>query len=81
MTDAKQLLSDDLLRQIEETARTQNRQPSQVIEEAVKQYLEKLSWMEFVERNQRRARAKGLTEEDVPRLVSEVRSENKARER
>jgi predicted transcriptional regulator len=76
MTEA-QLLSDDLLRQIEDTARAQNRKPAEVLEEAVKQYLDKQSWVDFVERNERRARALGITEEDVPRLVDEVRRESR----
>jgi predicted transcriptional regulator len=79
MTDAKQLLSDDLVRQIEETARAQNRRPAEVLEEAVRQYLEKQSWVEFVKRNEERARQMGITENDVPRLVEEVRRENRGR--
>jgi predicted transcriptional regulator len=79
MTESR-LLSDDLLRQIEETARAQNRKPSDVLEEAVKQYLERESWVNFVERNEARAKSMGLTEDDVPRLVEEVRRE-KHRER
>jgi predicted transcriptional regulator len=80
MTEAK-LLSDDLLRQIEETARAQNRKPSEVLEEAVKQYLDKESWVKFVERNEARAKAMGIAENDVPRLVEEVRRENQERGR
>jgi len=81
MTDAKELLSDDLLRRIEDMARVQNRKPGEVLEEAVKQYLDKQSWVEFVERNERRARALGITEEDIPRLVDEVRRENRENNR
>jgi predicted transcriptional regulator len=80
MTDAR-LLSDDLLRQLAETARAQNRTPSEVLEEAVREYLDKQSWVEFVERNERRARDMGISESDVPRLVSEVRRENEKRGR
>jgi len=80
MTEAK-LLSDDLLRQIEDTARAQNRKPVEVLEEAVKQYLDKQSWVDFVERNERRARALGIAEEDVPGLVDEVRRENRENRR
>jgi predicted transcriptional regulator len=80
MTDAK-LRSDDLRRQLEETARAQNGTPSEVLEEAVREYLDKQSWVEFVERNERRARDMGISESDVPRLVSEVRRENEKRGR
>jgi hypothetical protein len=34
MTDAKELLSEELIQQIEEAARTQNRKPAEVVEEA-----------------------------------------------
>ena len=72
----KTLLSDELLHQVEETARAQNRQPAEVVTEAVQHYLQEQSWRHYVEDNERRARAKGIGEEDVERLIAEVRSEN-----
>lgn len=79
MTDAKELLSPELIQQIEEAARTQNRRAAEVLQDAVKQYLERQSWEEFVGRNEQRARDMGLTEEDVPRIVEEYRRENRQR--
>jgi predicted transcriptional regulator len=76
MTDVNPLLSDELLHQIEETALAQNRKPSEVLTEAVRDYLEAQSWMQFVERNERRAKAMGIAEEDVDRLITEYRAEN-----
>jgi predicted transcriptional regulator len=76
MTEAKQLLSDELLHQIEESARAQNRKPSEVLEEAVRKYLDEESWQTLVGKAEERNRANGLAEEDVPRLVSEMRREN-----
>jgi len=76
MTDTKGLLSDELLHQVEETARAQNRRPAEVVTEAVAKYLEEQSWRQYVERNELRARAKGIGEDDVDRLISEVRREN-----
>jgi predicted transcriptional regulator len=73
MTDTKGLLSDELLHHVEEIARAQNRQPAEVVAEAVTKYLEEQSWGEYVERNELRARAKGIGEDDVDRLISEVR--------
>lgn len=75
MADARLLLGD-LLHQVEETARAQHREPAELVQEAVREYLDKLSWVQYVERNGRKARAMGLTEEDVPRMVSEVHREN-----
>jgi metal-responsive CopG/Arc/MetJ family transcriptional regulator len=78
-TEPTPLISADLLHQVEETAREQNRQPEEVVSEAVRKYLEEQSWVRFVERNESRARAMGITEDDIPRLVDEVRRENAAR--
>ena len=60
----------------QETARAQNRKPSEVLEEAVRKYLDEQSWRTLVGKAEQRNRAQGLTEDDVPRLVSEVRREN-----
>jgi len=76
-TEPTPLLGDDLLHQVEETAREQNRKPEEFVSEAVRKYLDEQSWMKFVERNEGRARARGIREEDVDRLISEVRSEKR----
>jgi predicted transcriptional regulator len=76
-TEPRPLISDDLLHQVEETARAQNRKPEEVVSEAVRKYLDEQSWVKFVEQNEVRARAKGISEEDVDRLISEVRIENR----
>jgi metal-responsive CopG/Arc/MetJ family transcriptional regulator len=44
MEDGKALLSDELLHQVEAMARAQNRQPAEVIADAVRKYLEEQSW-------------------------------------
>jgi hypothetical protein len=49
------------------------------LQDAVEQYLDRHSWVDFVGRNERRALEMGLTEEDVPRLVEEYRNENRSR--
>lgn len=81
MTSTKIPLSDDLQRQIEEVAHKQNRPPAEVLEEAVRQYLDDQKWQRLVAAGERRAKEKSLTEADVPRLIEEVRRENRARER
>jgi hypothetical protein len=80
MPEIRTVLSDESQRKIEELARDQQREPGDVLDEAVERYaasqmLEKLS-----ERLERRALAKGIREEDVPKLVEEVRRENQAQE-
>jgi hypothetical protein len=81
MTSGKELFSGKLLEQVEQAARAQNREPSELVEEAVRKYLNSERLERFVERAERRARTKGLREEGVPRLVSEVRRENQERGR
>ena len=80
-TEPRPLLSDDLLHQVQETAREQNREPSEIVEEAVGRYLAGRRLERFSERMERRAREKGIREGDVPRLVEEVRRENESRGR
>jgi predicted transcriptional regulator len=79
MADTKPLLPDELVKEIEEAARVQNRQPAEVLEDAVRLYLDDQKWQRLVEAGERRAKDKGLTEADVPRLIEEVRRENRMR--
>jgi hypothetical protein len=80
VSGAKAFLPDELLRQAEETACAQNRQPAEVLGYAAREYLNSQTWAQFVERNERRARTEGIGEDDVERLISEVRCENAERE-
>jgi metal-responsive CopG/Arc/MetJ family transcriptional regulator len=77
MAYGKELPSDELFHQVEEAARAQNREPSELVSDAVRKYLDDQTWVQFVERNERRARKAGIGEEDVDRLISEVRRENR----
>jgi hypothetical protein len=54
-------------------------EPRQLLSDgdAVRKYLDEQKWIRFVERNEARARAKGIKEEDVDRLISEVRGEKR----
>jgi predicted transcriptional regulator len=76
VTNSNELLSDELLLLVQQTAQAQHRQPAEVIADAVRGYVERQEWQRFVESNERRARAKGIVPEDVDRLISEVRREN-----
>jgi hypothetical protein len=81
MTDGKDLLSEELIEQIENCAREQNRKPSEVLEEAVGRHMALRRLERLAERGEEMARARGIREEDVPRLVDEVRQENRVRGR
>lgn len=73
-------LSGELARQLEDAARAQHKEPAELLEEAVKQYLEDRSWMKLMEYGQERAKARGIkTEDDIDRLIAESRSEQRTR--
>jgi len=67
------LLSAELLREVEEAAHAQQRSVEEVLAEAVRTYLDERRWQKLVESGNRRAKARGLTEDDIPRLVEEAR--------
>ena len=69
-------LPEPLLAEIESAAQAEHRTADEVAADAIRQYLEKQSWVKFVERNERRAKDMGITEGDVDRLIAEYRSEN-----
>lgn len=81
MTEIKEILSDDVRHQVEELAREQKREPADVLEEAVRRYAAVKRLECFAEKAERHARALGIKEEDVPKLVNEVRRENETRRR
>ena len=66
---------------MQETTRAQNRQPEDVVSEALSRYLDDQKWESLVIAGEWRAKENGLTEADVPRLIEEVRRENRTRER
>jgi metal-responsive CopG/Arc/MetJ family transcriptional regulator len=77
MTDGKELLPEELLHQVEEAARAQNREPAELVTDAVRKYLDEQSWVKYVERNEAKTRKAGISEADVDRLLSEARSETR----
>jgi hypothetical protein len=76
MTDARELLSGEMIEQIEACAREQGRKPVEVLEEAVGRYMAQRRLERLVERGERLAQQRGIREEDVPELVRQVRREN-----
>jgi predicted transcriptional regulator len=79
MTDAKELLSQELIEKIESCAREQNRKPSEVLEEALGRYMALRRLERLSENGERLARERSIREQDVEDLVQQVRQENKAR--
>lgn len=81
ITNPHPLLSDEVRRRVEDLARQENREPSAVLEEAVRRYAASSRLERLSERLEKSAHARGVREEDVPSLVEEVRRENQLRGR
>jgi predicted transcriptional regulator len=77
MTTPKTLLSDESRQQIEQLAREQHREPSEVLEEAVRRYAAECRLDRLQGKLGARAKKLGIRENDVPELVQQVREENK----
>jgi len=69
-------LPEPLLAEIQSAAEAQHRTADELAADAIRQYLKEQSWVEFVERNESRAKEMGITEGDVDRLITEYRAEN-----
>ena len=74
-------LSEELQQKLDEIAREQNREPAEVLEEAVRRYVGVQALERLTDKLGKRAREKGIREEDIPGLVKEVRRENETRGR
>lgn len=72
-------LSEELQQKLDDIAREQNREPAEVLEEAVRHYIRDRKWQQLVAKGERRARELGITEEDVPRIIEEYRQEKRTR--
>lgn len=66
-------LSPNLLKKAEKAAKEENRTRSELLREALRRYLEDREWRKIYRYGERRARSLGLEEEDVERLVDEIR--------
>jgi hypothetical protein len=65
MTDAREIISPELIRQIEELARTENRTPAQVIADVWGRYVDENSWERLIESGQENAKRLGIKESDI----------------
>jgi len=79
MADTTIRMPEDLMTQVQKAAMDEQRSVSEVLTEAVQRYLSDRKWLKIVSSAEQRARAKGLTEADVPRLVEEARREKRER--
>jgi CopG family transcriptional regulator/antitoxin EndoAI len=66
-------LSPNLLKRAEKAAKEEQRTRSELLREALRKYLDDREWSKIYRYGERRARARGIDEEDVERLVDEMR--------
>jgi hypothetical protein len=64
-----------LIAEIQAAANEEKRPAVEVLREAVERYLEDRRWQRLFAYGEERARALGLTEADIPRLIEESRRE------
>ncbi|MGA7521817.1 MAG: hypothetical protein WBW84_05010 [Acidobacteriaceae bacterium] len=69
-------LPENLMAEIARIARDQNRSVGDVLAEAVDRYVKEQQWNALKQYGRARAAELGLTEADVPHLISEVRKES-----
>jgi predicted transcriptional regulator len=72
-------LPDDLMTELQAKAAAERKSFDELAEDAFRQYLERDRWQRLVASKREAARAKGLTEADVPRLIEEARRERRER--
>ena len=79
ITEEKLQIDGELLAELRAKAAAEGKTVDQVADDAFRQYLEKDQWERLVASKREAARARGLTEADVPRLVVEARRERRGR--
>ena len=71
-------LPEPLLTEIQIAAQAEHRTVDEVLTDAVKRYVEERSWTKLLDYGAERAKALGLKESDVDRLISESRAEQRS---
>lgn len=74
-------LPEELADAMEARASAEGKSPDEVYQDAVRRYLGQQKLHELSRFGQEQARKLGLKEEDVPRLIEEVRRDQRERER
>jgi metal-responsive CopG/Arc/MetJ family transcriptional regulator len=68
-------LPEPLLAEIQSAAQAEHRGVDEVLTDAVKRYIEERSWTKLLDYGAGRAKALGVKESDVDRLIAESRAE------
>jgi metal-responsive CopG/Arc/MetJ family transcriptional regulator len=77
MAETTVQLPAELMHEVQKAAAEQQRSISEVLTDAARLYLGEQQWQRITAAAEQRARAQGLTEDDVPRLVEEARRERR----
>jgi predicted transcriptional regulator len=72
-------LPPEMLKRAKKLAKLENRTMSELLREAYREYERKRRWDDLNAYGRQRAAALGIAEEDVPRLVNEVRKEMRSK--
>ena len=70
-------LPEPLLAEIQSAAQAEHRGVDEVLTDAVKRYIEERSWTKLLDYGAERAKALGVKESDVDRLIAESRAEQR----
>ncbi len=71
-------IPESLLAEIQNAAKAEHRSVDEVLTDAVKRYVEERSWTKLLDYGAERARALGIKESDVDRLIAESRTEQRS---
>ena len=71
-------LPESLLKEIQSAAQPEHRSVDEVLTDAVKRYVEDRSWTTLLDYGAERAKALGVKESDVDRLIAESRAEQRS---
>jgi predicted transcriptional regulator len=70
-------MPSSLLAEVKEAAEEENRTREELVREAVERYLKDRRWQRLLAYGEQQARALGLSEADVPRLIEEYRRQSR----
>jgi hypothetical protein len=81
-TEAKNIhLAEPLLAELEGAARSQQKTPDELADEAVRAFLRKRRWQDLLTYGQQRGTETGILEEDFPEVIHQWRRERREQSR
>jgi metal-responsive CopG/Arc/MetJ family transcriptional regulator len=81
-TEAKNIhLAEPLLAELEGAARSQQKTPDELADEAVRAFLRKRRWQELLTYGEQKGAESGIVEEDVPEMMHQWRGEKRKQSR